>query len=261
MTTIQARITNTQDGAPPLTWSLGGMFFDAWLYLAHNTSLTITQHPVETGAAITDHSYVNPNRFSFTVGMTDVVPNPQVTGDSQSRSVNAYRKLVEMQKSREPLPLVSKYGVFFNILIVDVAAADNFQTKYGGRFTITLQEVIMVGNQLTKVSANPQATEQTNRGQVSAQPLTEEVKRAAINAGMSLNELIKFSAQELVSLLPGVPFAQLRQIWNRLVGMSTDDLINLGLTELKRLFPILSNNQAERLLIFLKAEIQKRLQR
>lgn len=166
--------TGVQNGAPPLTWSLGGMYFDAWLYLAHNSSLTITQHPVETGAAITDHSYVNPRRWTFNVGMTDVIGNPNGSAPAISRSVNAYNQLVAMQASRQPLQLVSKYGVFNNILVADVSAADNYQTKYAGRFTITLQEIIMVKNQITKVSANPQATDQTNRGQVAAQRITQQ---------------------------------------------------------------------------------------
>lgn len=164
------------------------MQFDAWLRLGHNTSITMTQHPVETGASITDHSFVNPRRFSFDIGMTDVARG-SVQGVSTSRSVNAYNALVQMQNSRDLLTLVSKYGVFYNILISDISANDNFQSKYGSRFTITLQEVILVKNQITKVSLHPQITNQTSRGQVSPNSLTETTKNILRGVGFDLSFL------------------------------------------------------------------------
>lgn len=173
---IQAGVSNSvTQTAAPLTWSLGGMRFDAWLLLNHNTSLTITQHPVETGAAITDHSYVNPRRYSFDIGMTDVALATvgDATAEAGSRSINAYNALVQMQQSRELLALVCKYGTFYNNLIVDISANDNFQTKYGSRFTVTVQEVILVKNQITKVSLRPQATDSTQRGQIPPRSTTQ----------------------------------------------------------------------------------------
>lgn len=154
--------------APPGTWNLSGMTFDAWLTLNHNTTLTITQHPVETGAAITDHSYVNPNRFSFEIGMTDVVASPQVPGLA-TRSINAYQAVVQMQQGRALLSLTSKYGNYDNILIESIDARDNYQTKYASKMAINLMQIIVVKNQITKVSASPQLTDRTNRGQVQAQ--------------------------------------------------------------------------------------------
>ncbi len=164
------------------------MEFDAWLRLGHNTSLTITQHPVESGAAITDHSYVNPRKWSFDIGMTDVARGT-VQGVSTSRSVNAYNALVQMQSTRNLLTLVSKYGIFYNILIADISANDNFQSKFGSRFTITLQEVILVRNQITKVSLHPQITNQTSRGQVSPNRLTETTRNILRGVGFDLSFL------------------------------------------------------------------------
>lgn len=166
--------------APPGSWSLGGMTFDAWLLLNHNTSLTITQHPVETGAAITDHSYNNPRRFSFNVGMSDVISAPSVPGLA-TRSINAYQTLVEMERSRIPVDLVSKYGVYPNILIESVDAVDTYQTKTAGRYTINLVEIITADTRFTKVSSNPQATDITNRGQVSAQSPIQRIGARAVN--------------------------------------------------------------------------------
>lgn len=167
--------------APPLTWNLNGLEFDAWLRLNHNNSLTITQHPVETGASITDHSYVNPRRFAFDIGMTDspIVANPPLFPGNATRSINAYQTIVELQRTRAFLTLTSKYGFFENILIESIDVPDGFQTKNTMRATINLVEVIVANTRLVQVSANPQATDQTKRGQTPPQSLSQLVTTAA----------------------------------------------------------------------------------
>lgn len=151
------------------------MRFDAWLRLQHSTSLTITQHPVETGASVTDHSYFNPRRFSFDIGMTDCIVSPQFSGD-YNRSVNAYNALVDLQKSRQRLTLVSKYGIFPNILIESVDVSDDYSTKNAMKATITLLEIIVAKLHTVKASADPQVTDQTSRGQIPPQPVPPEIQ-------------------------------------------------------------------------------------
>lgn len=156
------------------------MQFDAWLRLNHNTSLTITQHPVETGAAITDHSYFNPRRFAFDIGVTDTVTSPTFPGQ-QSRSVNAYNQLVEMQRSRQRLTLVTKYNTYTNILIENIDVSDDYTTQTALKATIYLLEVIVANVTQAAVSAVPQITDQTSRGQQNGQTPTPREFRG-INA-------------------------------------------------------------------------------
>lgn len=167
-------------GAPPGAWNLNGMVFDAWLRLNHNTGLTITQHPVETGAAISDHSFINPRRYSFDIGMTDTVESPNFPGFS-TRSINAYNALVEMQQSRTLLTLSSKYGNYDNILIENIDTYDDFRTKNAMRATITLLQVIMADTRTARVSSNPQATDLTRRGQQSPQSINKRYTDQVVN--------------------------------------------------------------------------------
>jgi hypothetical protein len=174
--------------APPLTWNLNGVHFDAWLRLNHNTSLTVTQHPVETGAAISDHSFVNPRRFSFDIGMTDVANTPVFQGNN-TRSVNAYNALTAMQATRQLLTLASKYGNYRNILIESVNVSDDFRTKNAMFATITLVEIIMAKTQVTRLSAVPQLTDKTSRGTVSPHVLTQKIIEAGRKVGLDLSGL------------------------------------------------------------------------
>lgn len=166
--------------APPLSWNINGLYFDAWLTLNHQTSSTITQHPVETGAAISDHNFINPRRFSFEVGETDVVARPLVQG-SGTRSVNAYQAIVALEYSRQLLTLVSKYGTFNNILIESIDVRDDYRTKNAMKATINLVEVRLAQTRFTQVSANIPAVDQTNRGQVNSQSLAAQFTNQAVS--------------------------------------------------------------------------------
>jgi hypothetical protein len=168
---------------PPGDWNINGIRFDAWLKLNHNSSLTITQHPVEFGAAITDHSYVNPDRFSFDLAVSNVKTLPSFSGAS-NRNVNAYNTLKKLQASRDPLTLTCKYGNYEDILIESMDALDDFQTKNTLKVTVNLVRIITVDSKFFDNSTNPHATDSTKRGKVSPVPDlgTGELVRYAWNA-------------------------------------------------------------------------------
>lgn len=164
---------------PPNGWSLGGLFFDAWLRLQHTSSLTITQHPVESGAAITDHSFSNPLRFSFEIGVSDcatsVIPGPYA---GSSRSIRAFNALRAKQDTRQLLKLVTKYNTFENILIESMDVFDDFTTKNALKATVNLVQVIFVNTLSVLVSATPQVTDTTNRGDIPVQPVPDNIPDA-----------------------------------------------------------------------------------
>lgn len=154
----------------PNSWSIGGFQFDAWLRLHTNASLTITEHPVETGTAISDHSYRNPRQWSFDIGMSDCVTGGY-QGGSQSRSVNAINTLLALQQTRALLTLTMKYGVYANVLIKDIDISDDYTTANAAKPTVVLQEVILANGNTVKVTTTPQVVSQTSRGTVTAQPV------------------------------------------------------------------------------------------
>ena len=51
--------------------NIGGLFFDCYVSFSHNSELEITSHQVETGANISDHSYVKPKTLVVEVMMSD----------------------------------------------------------------------------------------------------------------------------------------------------------------------------------------------
>ena len=94
-------------------------FFDAILKLDHERSLTITDSPVEEGASITDHSYVNQKRISLNIAMSDVHCSIVAGQFAQrfTRSISAFDTLEEILEEREMVTINTKLAVYENMLL------------------------------------------------------------------------------------------------------------------------------------------------
>lgn len=124
--------------------SSGTLYFDALLHADHNSTVTPTQHPVQTGAAISDHAYVEPREISLEVGMTDVVG-----GDGSS--VRAYQSFLALMQKREPCTVVTRLGTYQNMLLTSISAPDDYTTMYGLRCTLIFTEIRIVSVATVKV--------------------------------------------------------------------------------------------------------------
>jgi hypothetical protein len=146
--------------------NIGGWFFDAYLKMTHTSRLTITDHPVQTGAALTDHAFLQPRELSIEVGMSNVatslVPG-QFTG-GYSRSVTAYQVLKDLQALRVPIQVHTRLGLYENMLVEVLSAPDDYTTLEGLRATVTFREILVAQVKTVQISARPQVTDNSNRG-------------------------------------------------------------------------------------------------
>ena len=165
--------------------AVNGYFFDAIFKIDHEKSLTITEHPVEEGASITDHSYVNPNRVSLDIGMSDVHYS-LVDGQFEqgfSRSISAFDTLQQLLENRIPCTIKTKLKTYHNMLLETLVDPDDYTTQHGLRATAFFREIIVVSTSTAilpnRTSAAPHKTGETNRG--AAQPHTDN--RSTIRKG------------------------------------------------------------------------------
>lgn len=97
---------------------------DATVEITHNFKSSITEHPVESGAKVTDH--VRPENRSFSVkgyvSNHHVAPVIQgnVLGDSGRRTKIAYDYLNDMWEKAIPFTMVSELDSFPNCVIEDL---------------------------------------------------------------------------------------------------------------------------------------------
>lgn len=166
--------------------ALGDFIFDAYFNINHNSNLAITEHPIQTGANISDHAYMEANKVTFDIGMSDVMED---VSDSKftkftngpSRSINAYEMLRKIQSQRLPIKAITKLWTYNNMLIESISAKDDKTTTYGLRATVTLKEIFVVAVTTVKISERAQKSEETNEGDQKVQQADESMMFKAFN--------------------------------------------------------------------------------
>lgn len=144
-------------------------FFDAPLRLSHDTTLRITEHPVQSGVAITDHSYVLPARLSVEIGISDAMDSYMSGQWGEAKSVNAYQTLLDLQQTnRMLLTIMTRLNTYDNMVIERIEAPDDFKTKYGLRALVTFREIIVASLSLSASGSSslPHVTDSTSTGSV-----------------------------------------------------------------------------------------------
>lgn len=136
--------------------------------------LEITQHPVQQGAAVTDHAYLKPATVSIKI----------MFNDADAPLAETYAKLRQLQASREPFDVVTGKRAYKNMLLKSLGQTNDALTENILSISAELQEVFIVQVETTTVpprkhQANPGKTGATeNAGQKSAQPAPEKTRSA-----------------------------------------------------------------------------------
>lgn len=132
----------------------------------HRSSLGITENPIESGANVTDHAYVNPK--SLTLEFAD------------ANAAATYNALVRFQESRVPFVIVSGLFIYTNMLIKDLSATRDAGTSRILDGRAELQEIIIVSTAYTATegSANDAQSQGRPGGANSTQSARPTPERA-----------------------------------------------------------------------------------
>jgi hypothetical protein len=150
--------------------------FDAVIVAGHEQILRKTEHPVQTGASLSDHAFLEPPRLMLDVLMTDVVDsyyNPSTWTGDQSKSVSAYQTMLALQQSRIPVTVTTRLRVYENMLITDLSPTETVKTIQGLRMRVVFSQVFMATTATFETSARPQDTGETQQGSVTPVPPTD----------------------------------------------------------------------------------------
>jgi len=113
----------------------------------HDASLGITENPIETGAKVTDHAYVEPKKLTLEF--------------ADGNAAATYNALVRFQEARVPFVCVSGLFIYRNMLIKSLHASRDARTSKILDGRVELQEVIIVSTAYTSTEAtanDPQST-------------------------------------------------------------------------------------------------------
>ena len=165
----------------------GNYVFDAYFSINHESNLTITEHPIQTGASISDHAYMEAQTVTFEIGMSNVMKDLALTsvkpfsGTDSSRSANAYKILRQLQRDRVSIDAITRLGTYKNMLIETISAPDDNKTLFGLKATVTLKEIFVVNVTTVKISKRAQKSESSNEGDQKAQAANESLVYSALN--------------------------------------------------------------------------------
>ena len=198
--------------------SIGNYVFDVYPSINHNSASTITSHPTQFGANISDNKFDEPDQLTFQIGMSDasqdlvkgqffgrgykpILQNTQLDekGElikeqlknklnryrlnalnfiSDSRSVNAFNTLSRLKILGIPLTCVTRLRTYGNMIIQSITADDTNETKYGLRATVTLREILISELQVVQVKSTAQITQTTAKGSTNALDFDLKTKKA-----------------------------------------------------------------------------------
>ena len=119
--------------------SAGQVYFDAVFKITHTSNVTVTTQPVQSGANIADHAYVEPDTVTLEIGMTDAAVDAE-----ENHSVNAFNLLKAIMEEREPISVYTRLKSYIDMLVVAMAVDDDYTTSTALRANIMLQKIIMV---------------------------------------------------------------------------------------------------------------------
>ena len=134
--------------------SIGGIVVQATLEEAGTDTLTITDHPVEVGAQVTDHAFLNPAELDIEVGYG--------AGNIQSMS-DLYQQFLNLQATRKPFQIVTGKRIYSNMLLQSINQTTDSSSENSLTLRLHCKQIITVATSVTPLSsaanmANPSAT-------------------------------------------------------------------------------------------------------
>lgn len=167
--------------------NIGGILPNVTISEQHTDTLTITDHPVELGAQISDHAYKMPSELVMQVGWSDsslaltgvisgIVSGTLLSGSAIQSVRDVYKQLLALQESRIPFDVVTGKRSYRNMLIRSIAVTTDQATEAALMATVTMRQVIIVETSTTalkvKAQSKPSATAPTqDGGTVSPKPV------------------------------------------------------------------------------------------
>lgn len=117
----------------------------------HRDELRLTNHPVEQGAAITDHSFKEPPQVEMRIGWSDT---GILNGPGYSKAM--YNRLVALQNSRIPITVSTGKRLYQNMLITGISTETREGLENSAIVVARMRQIIIAQLTLTTVPPKEQ---------------------------------------------------------------------------------------------------------
>lgn len=142
--------------------------FDAVFLIEHTSRLEISDSPSD-GEEKTDRVTVAADEVSLEIGVSDC----NASKDEKQRAVDAFRKMKDIQRSRRPVTLGTRFYKYTNMLPESITTSDDVTTMNVWKATILLKELLpytatSIGSSGGS-SSGPHKTDTTSGGDTTGQ--------------------------------------------------------------------------------------------
>lgn len=159
--------------ALPKSQNIGGIHVQTGIREEHTSKLSVTDHPIEKGADVTDHSFVQPTRVVLECGWSNSssILSSLLSGNFDSGSLGAiagglfsggtmsasdyvsgiWSKLQKMQQARGLVTIQTGLVTYKNMLIEECRCYRDKTTSFSLMATITCRQINVVSTSSTTV--------------------------------------------------------------------------------------------------------------
>lgn len=149
----------------------------------HSDTLEITEHPVEIGAAVSDHAYKRPSEVVMQVGfagggsLLDLLDTSSIGLTAGLSPKEVYQNLLDLQSTRVPFDVVTGKRIYSNMLLRGLEVETDSTTENVLSAVVTLREVIITSTTTTQVAAKADMTQGANTSAVQNSGLKTPVQK------------------------------------------------------------------------------------
>lgn len=176
----------------------------------HTDELEITQHPIEQGAAITDHAFMRPAQLRIRISWSNSPNNggllggikglfstgsiliSNILGEDPNQVKEIYQRLLNAQRAREPLEVFTGKRRYEDMLIKSLVVTTDQKTENVLDVTVEFQQVLLVTTSIARVESVP-AANQRNAAATQA-PTNSGTKALKPTANVNQEALGRFSS-------------------------------------------------------------------
>jgi len=117
----------------------------------HRDQLYITEHPIESGAAISDHAYKRPAEIQLRIGYSNA------THADPTFVTQIYQDLLRFQADRTPFDLYTGKRVYTNMLLAGLIVETDVANEWALRIEANCRQIFLVNTQVYAISTDPSA--------------------------------------------------------------------------------------------------------
>jgi hypothetical protein len=148
LTVLAASLEGLLNPVAILPRNIGGFIADITVEELHTDKTTITRHPVEQGAAITDHAIIEPSEVTIRAGWSN---SSLQSGGDPNYVQQIYAAFLALRASRTLFDIQTGKRFYENMLIEDLTQRTDKDTENSMMLVCRCRQLLIVNTQTVTV--------------------------------------------------------------------------------------------------------------